>query len=616
MRFYYRALSYFRQDSGLIILLLILTALITASGLLIAWPLAILVDSVLAPVPKSDWIHRVFLALLPENNKMMQIIGLALMGLLLKFAQDIFTSIRTLVNNEINYNGLLRVRCDLFKKLQSLSLGYHNSQPEGDSIFRLSTDTYGCQAILSVVVSTLVACLTLIAMICILLSRSTPLTLLALAVVPPLFFANVWFEKRLKRKSTRAKQVDSEFMTKVQRSISSMGLIQAFGQEKQDFEHFHKTATNNLKAWWHLNREEVLYTLTVGVIFGFGAAIIFGYGGYLVYQNQFVSPHTGGLTIGDLMIFLSYLTLLWDPICKLTGASTSMHSGRAGCERVFEVLDRDSAIVDSPNAVSLAQMPRTLKLNELSFGYQSNRPILKDLNLEIKPGEMVAFVGSSGVGKSTLINLLPRFYDPTSGSIHLDGHDMRDIKIADLRRHIALVLQENIILPASIAENIAYGRPSASLDEIKNAAVLAGAADFIETLPHGYFTQITERGHNLSGGQKQRISIARALLTEAPIIILDEPTSALDPHHESVITETLHALKGKRTIIVVSHRLSTILDADKIYMMMGGKIIESGTHDELLSQRGFYYAMARHQLKLDEGIFEFPNSSSPSISNA
>jgi ABC-type multidrug transport system fused ATPase/permease subunit len=213
---------------------------------------------------------------------------------------------------------------------------------------------------------------------------------------------------------------------------------------------------------------------------------------------------------------------------------------------------------------------------------------------------MVAFVGSSGVGKSTLLSLLPRFYDPTDGAIQLDGQDIRGVRIKDLRKHIALVLQENVILPASVSENIAYGRPDATESQIHHAARLAEADTFIRALPQGYQTEINESGANLSGGQRQRIAIARALITEAPIMILDEPTSALDPNNERAITHTLNALKGKRTIILVSHRLSTVIECDQIFMMEHGQIIERGTHEELVAKRGAYYEMAKHQLQLEE----------------
>jgi len=307
-----------------------------------------------------------------------------------------------------------------------------------------------------------------------------------------------------------------------------------------------------------------------------------------------------GFTMGKLTIFLGFLSQMYGPLQKLSGSTTMLAIGIAGCKRVFEVLDRDPIIKDAPDAVSLPKQPRVLELDNVIFSYREGNNVLDGVTCTISPGEMVAFVGSSGVGKTTLLNLVPRFYDPVGGSIKLGGHDLRQIKVADVRRHIALVLQENVVLPTSVKENIAYGRPDATDAQIKHAAELAGAAIFIDKLDNKFEEQVSEAGSNLSGGQRQRISIARALLTEAPVIIMDEPTSALDPQHEQLIIETLKNIKGHRTLILVSHRLSTVADCDQIFVMEAGKIIERGKHHDLIKQRGLYWQMARHQLKLED----------------
>jgi ABC-type multidrug transport system fused ATPase/permease subunit len=236
----------------------------------------------------------------------------------------------------------------------------------------------------------------------------------------------------------------------------------------------------------------------------------------------------------------------------------------------------------------------------VSFEYRSGEPVLRDVSAKVTPGEMVAFVGPSGAGKSTVLNLLPRFYDPTDGAVRFDGHDLRAVKLKDVRAHVALVLQENLILPTSVRDNIAYGRADATDADVRKAAELAGAHEFIQRLPDGYATVLTESGQNLSGGQRQRIAIARALASESPVVVLDEPTSALDPQNEQMVTETLRSLKGKRTVVIVSHRLSTVSDCDRIYLMEEGRVVEQGTHESLIARRGAYYRMARHQMKLGE----------------
>jgi ATP-binding cassette, subfamily B, bacterial len=377
--------------------------------------------------------------------------------------------------------------------------------------------------------------------------------------------------------------------------MACVGLVQSCGQEAQEFTRFHGTVIETVKAWWRLNWQQMAYNLIVGACFGIGGALIFGYGGYLVYRDQHLHPVPGGMTVGDLVVFTSYLAMLWGPLCSITGFFYNVQNGVVGAQRVFEVLDRDPPIADKPGALPLPRMPRRLELDRVTFSHGGGNPVLRDIRVRIEPGEMVAFVGSSGVGKSTLLNLLPRFYDPTGGAILLDGIDARDVKVADLRRHVALVPQENVILPTTIAENIAYGRPGATLDEVRRAAALAGADEFIEKLPLGYDSPAVEGGQNFSGGQRQRIAIARALLTQAPFIVLDEPTSSLDPLHERHITDTLRRLKGHRTIIVVSHRLSTVVNCDRIYVIESGAVVETGNHIELLARGGLYAEMATQQ---------------------
>jgi ATP-binding cassette subfamily B protein len=606
MRLYLRAVSYFRPDLPLVLCLLVIIFVSSGLGLLIAWPMAILIDSVLAPTPHdADFIRRLFLSPLPET-RLGQVIGLAAIGLVLKLTQDVLSTVQAIVANKINYNGLMRVRCDLYRKLQALNLAYHRSVPQGDAIYRLSSDTFACQTILQTLIAAVVATVTLVTMGAVLMSRSVPLTLTALSIAPLLAITNVVFGKRLKQRSLECKEFDSRFTTAVQRSMANIGLVQAFGREDHEFTRFHGSVRETIQAWWRLNWQQMTYNLIVGVLFGVGGAVVFGYGGYLVYRDQFLSPTSGGMTVGDLMVFTSYLALLWTPLCTLTGFGANIQGGVAGAQRVFEVLDRDTTIADSPNALPMPQRPRVLEFQNVNFHYDRDetRPVLREVSVKVLPGQMVAFVGSSGVGKSTLLNLLPRFYDPTGGKILLDAVDIRDVKVKDLRRHVALVLQDSVILPTTIAENIAYGRTTATKEQVRAAAKLAGAADFIEALPDSYDTQITEGGANLSGGQRQRISIARALLTEAPFVVLDEPTSALDPHHELLITRALRGLKGLRTVVIVSHRLGVVADCDQIFVMDGGRIVEQGMHGELLARRSLYYQMARHQLRMDEELSE------------
>jgi ABC-type multidrug transport system fused ATPase/permease subunit len=594
IRLYARTLAYFRESLPRIVLQIALMGLGVELGVLSVFPLAILIDGVFGNHRSGSWEYRLFFAIAPTSIPG-QVIALAVVTLLLRLGQEVLSMVQTLLGIKVGYAGLMKVRCDLFRKLQELQLAYHRSQPQGDAIYRLSYDAFGFQTILNLFVQTmLVSLLTLVLMLATMLATNWQLTLIALAVVPALLWTSNHYGKIFYNKNLAAKQAESELTTAIQRSVSAIELVQAFGREAEELAHFHDTVGDSVRTWLKLHWEEVCYWLLVGIIFGVGGALIFGFGGWLVWR--------GRLTVGELSIFIGYLGQLYGPLNKLSGSGSSLQGGVAGVQRVFEVLDRDITIKDAPDAIPLPVQSRVLEFDHVGFEYRPGEPVLRELCLRIDPGQMVAFVGSSGVGKTTLLNLLPRFYDPTTGALRLDGHDVRTIKLKDLRHHVALVLQENAVLPATVAENIAYGRTEATQAAIACAAELAGAADFIEKLPQKYQTKIGESNTTLSGGQRQRIGIARALLTEAPIMVLDEPTSALDPQHEAMIVQTLKGLKGKRTIILVSHRLSTVADCDQIFVMNEGRVEERGTHEQLLSQGGLYRAMAGHQFKLDEPV--------------
>lgn len=592
--FYRRVLGYFLPDWGWLLLLLSAIATATLVGLLQVWPMALLVDTVLSPHPIRGGLLQTLVHRWADQPHY-QIAALAALALGLRMLQELANVSASVINHRLGSSGLLRVRCDLFRKLQSLHIAFHHSQPQGDTIYRLTSDAAGCQGVLNVLIETLVAACTLTVMLGVLWQRNAQLTLIALAVVPLLLVTNVWFGRVLRDRSLHAKQRESQFTSTARQSVASMLLVQAFGREHLEMQMFRSLAGSSLQAWFRFHRQFACYRLCVGTIMGVGGASIFALGGQMVYRDQILSPDPHGMTIGDLVIFLAYLTMLYDPLCKLSGAATTIQQSAVGMRRVFEVLDRQPAVQDAPGCLPLAVQPRSISFDHLSFHYDDRHQVLHDVCLQIEAGEMVAFVGSSGGGKSTLLNLLPRFYDPVSGALRLDHHDARDVCLRDLRSHIALVLQESMILPTTIAENIAYGRTGASREEIREAAELSGAAEFIDILPDGLDTEIREAGANLSGGQRQRIAIARALLTRAPILVLDEPSSALDPLHEQRLRETLQRIKGTRTIILVSHRMNTVVDCDRIYVLDRGRIVEQGTHGELLRRGGHYCALAGYK---------------------
>jgi len=593
---YGRAAKYFRNDLGKILFSTLLIGVTTLAELSQPFPIAIMLDRVLRSNPPTDWVTKHiygFYSKIAPTGKLQQIILLALAVLFLRFVQESIALWNGVYKIRIGFNGLLRVRTDLFRKLEELSLSFHRSRPQGDTIYRLGSDTNSFQAAFNVVQTIFVNLLKLLTLSVIMVGMNLHLGLIAVAIMPVLFWTISRYGKVIQSTTAKAARIESQLTTTIQRSVASIGIVQAFGRERAEYERFDENVRSSHNAWADMHIHTLVYWLIMGMTFAMGLALVLGYGGSLALK--------GALTIGDLWIFIQYLqTQFYDPLYKLSGAGTDIRRYMVGMQRVYEILDTPVQIKDAPNAIELPKQPRVLELSGVSFGYRPEQPVLRQVSATVMPGQMVAFVGSSGVGKSSLLNLLPRFYDPTEGSIMLDQIDLRGMKLRSLRQHIALVLQENAILAASVRDNIAFGRPDASMHDIHHAAELSGAADFIEALPQKYDTQLDEGGQNLSGGQRQRISIARALATEAPILVLDEPTSALDAHNELMITQTLTALKGKRTIILVSHRLSTTFDCDRIYVMDAGRIVEQGTHDELLALRGHYYQMARHQLKLED----------------
>jgi ABC-type multidrug transport system fused ATPase/permease subunit len=406
------------------------------------------------------------------------------------------------------------------------------------------------------------------------------LSLLSLVVVPFLLGAIYFFAQRIRLQSTSIQEVESAVLVQAQEGLSSIRMVHAFGREDWEVHQFHAQAAQSLRANLQLTLTNMNSALVISTLMVISTAAI-----YYVGTMHVLS---GALTLGSLLVFSAYILMLYGPLEQLTYTTWAMEGATAGAKRCFEVLDRPDDVVDAPDAVAISETKGAIQFQSVSFGYKDERQILHDIDLKIETNQIIAVVGGTGAGKSTLLSLVPRFYDPISGAVSLDRCDLRKITKKSLRAQIGIVLQDTLLFSTTVRENIAYGRPGASEEEIIAAAKRAQADEFIRQMPDGYASQVGERGGHLSVGQRQRIGIARAFLKNAPILLLDEPTSALDPTTEAAIMETIKTLMQGRTTLIVTHRLATIHRVDQIIVLEHGRVVEKGTGPELVERGGVY----------------------------
>jgi subfamily B ATP-binding cassette protein MsbA len=414
-------------------------------------------------------------------------------------------------------------------------------------------------------------------------------TLIALGVTPFLLLFVSRFKKSVKKATHEVRKEQSEIVAVVQQGLESMQVVQAFGrqelQQKQLGEVSHATVDAALKARRIKSLLSPIVTITVAAC----TAVVLWRGSWLILHDR--------MTVGALTVFLAYLSKFFKPVKDLATMTNQIAQAAVGVERVRAILDTDTIIEEKPDAAEPGPLTGAIEFQNVAFGYDPDLPVLRDVNFTIEPGQFIGVVGPTGAGKSTVLSLIPRFYDPLSGVVRIDGKDLRDLKLQDLRDQIGYVLQDTVLFRGTIAENIAFGRPDATSDEIIAAAKLANAHEFITKMPNGYNTMVGERGATLSGGQRQRIGIARVMVRNSPILLLDEPTAALDTESEQLVIDALERLMKGRTVITIAHRLSTIRDADRIIVISGGVVAEAGTHDELLALGGIFSGLYKAQFK-------------------
>jgi ATP-binding cassette subfamily B protein/subfamily B ATP-binding cassette protein MsbA len=486
------------------------------------------------------------------------------------------------------------VGADLFLHLQKLSLLFHSRRSVGDLMSRVTGDA-GCvqNLVNSALIPLVESTVTLVTMFFIMWKMEPTLTLLSLSLAPLLVLSIRLFGKPMKARGKQRREIEVRIPSLVQQSLSAIPAVQAFSREELEHSRFRRFADDTIAAYISSSYAHMLFKLTVGLITTLGTAMIMYFGAVAVLQ--------GRITVGTVLVFLAYLKSLYGPLNSMTYVASTLQTLTVSSDRVLEILDTPLDVQDAPHATDL-KISGAVEFDNVSFGYDPDRPVLRGVSFAAVPGETVAVVGPTGAGKTTLMSLLVRFFDPWSGRIMIDGHDLRSIRLRSLRQQASIVLQEPFIFPTSVAENIAYGRPDATREEIEAAALAANADEFIRKLPLGYDTIVGERGSTLSGGQKQRLSTARAFLMDPPILILDEPTSALDARSEALLLEAVGRLMKGRTTFIIAHRLSTIRDVDRILMINDGRIAESGTHEELMELDQLYAGFYRIQFRRDSSI--------------
>ena len=569
MSIYRRVLRYYRPFLGQTIFGLFLSLIGIGLNLLKPWPFKVIVDDFLraSPAIRSDW--RIWIPLLCLALVAIQV----LWGIINWITNYLFV--------KIGLQALLKLRTDLYSYLQSLSLKYHDARRSSDSSFRVAYDSQSIQTIYNKGFTNIFgSTVTLIGTFVIMLRLDWQLTLVSLAIVPLIVGTIYIFAHRIRRESTSIQEQESAMLAQAQEGLSSIRMVHAFGREEFEVRQFQQQARQSLQANLRLTLTNVNSALVISTLMVVGTAAMYYVGTLHVLA--------GRLTLGSLLVFSAYLLMLYQPLESLTYTTWAMEGATAGAKRCFEVLDREDDVVDSQNAIAISSARGAIAFNSVSFGYGEDRIVLRDIDLHIDPNQIVGLVGGTGAGKSTLFSLVPRFYDPTTGSITLDGRDLREITKRTLRAQIAIVLQDTLLFSTTVRENIAYGRPDAIEEEIIDAARRAQADDFIRELPNGYASPVGERGGHLSVGQRQRIGIARAFLKNAPILLLDEPTSALDPTTESAIMDTIKELMRGRTTLIATHRLATIHGVDQIVVLEHGRIVEKGRGPELIARGGVY----------------------------
>ncbi|HXI88586.1 MAG TPA: ABC transporter ATP-binding protein [Blastocatellia bacterium] len=544
------------------------------------WPIKIVLDYVLGARPLPGWMGS-FVGATFGKDRWATLHFAATATLVVAALGAIASYVENILTTQIGQWVMRDLRQTLYRHIHALSLSYYDRHKTGDLISRVTDDVDAIQSFVSSsLLGTVVDVMTLIGMMAVMFYFNWHFTLIALAVAPLLFLEVYTLTHRIKQATRQVRKKESEVVSVVQETLSSIRVVKAFAREDYEEKRLEKQTLESIEMTMRARRVKALLSPLVNFIVAAGTCLVLWYGAGLVLKGQ--------LTAGSLVLFLLYLGKLYKPMRDLSKTTDSISKALIGAERIKEIIKTDEQVRDPRRAVRAPRFKGEIEFDHVSFHYRDDRPVLTEVSFHISSGEFAAFVGPTGAGKSTIISLIARFYSQVTGRVLIDGRDIPYFTLKSMREQISFVLQETVLFRTSIWQNIAYGRPEATRDEIMRAARLANALEFIEQLPEGYETLVGERGQTLSGGQRQRIAIARAIIRNSPILILDEPTSGLDASSEKLVMEALERLMAGKTTIMIAHHLETVRKADTIFVMDRGKIVESGKHAELLSLNGLY----------------------------
>jgi len=576
-------------------LVVILLAMLVETGMSLAtpWPLKIILDNVVGDHKLTPWLHHLAGDLLRRDSRMhvaalaaSAFVLIALLGAIASYIDNYYTeSVGQWVAHDL--------RMKMYEHLQRLSLGYYNTHATGTILSTITADIQTIEGFASSsTLNIVVDMLTIVCMLGLMFWLNWDFTLIAVAVTPFLLLFVSRFKKAVKKATREVRKEQSEIVAVVQQGLESIQAVKAFGQEKAEQAQLQAVSEATVSAALKARSVKALLSPVVTITVAACTAVVLWRGAALILA--------GSMTVGSLTVYLAYLTKFFKPVKDLATTTNAVAQAAVGTERIRAILDTDTVMPEKEDGIAPEAVAGEIEFEHVAFGYDPSYPILTDVSFKIKPGQFVGIVGPTGSGKSTVVSLIPRFYDVQSGAVRIDGRDVCDYKLKSLRDKIGYVLQDTVLFRGTILENIAFGRPEATKEEIVAAAKLANADEFISRMPLGYDTMVGERGSTLSGGQRQRIGIARVMVRNSPILLLDEPTAALDSESEKLVIDALQRLMEGRTVIAIAHRLSTIRDANQIIVITGGVVAESGTHDELMALKGLYAEL--HRTQFDAGL--------------